>query len=139
MSDVVIKVENLGKKYTLRHEKRESYTTFRELVTAVRAPGKIRGYISAVPGPRPGGKAEPSPLTRNVRSTFKGVAGRLRHPFLSRSSLLTPTPSLERPSLFTPDSSSASHTSLLTPTSSLGMPSLEQSVMTKRYFPWTRK
>ncbi len=32
MNDVAIKVENLGKKYFIRHEKQESYETFQDLV-----------------------------------------------------------------------------------------------------------
>ena len=33
MSDIVIKVENLGKKYTIGHQDRESYTALRDLIT----------------------------------------------------------------------------------------------------------
>ena len=32
MSDTVIKVENLGKKYLIRHEKRERYTALRDVM-----------------------------------------------------------------------------------------------------------
>ena len=32
MSEIAIKVENLGKKYTIRHEKQEQYHTFRDLL-----------------------------------------------------------------------------------------------------------
>jgi lipopolysaccharide transport system ATP-binding protein len=32
MSDVVIKVENLGKKYSIRHEQRERYTALRDVI-----------------------------------------------------------------------------------------------------------
>ena len=33
MSDTVIKVENLSKRYTIRHQKRESYTALRDVLT----------------------------------------------------------------------------------------------------------
>ena len=33
MSDVVIKVENLGKRYTISHEQRERYTALRDVLT----------------------------------------------------------------------------------------------------------
>ena len=32
MSDVAIKVENLGKRYFIRHEKKESYETFQDVL-----------------------------------------------------------------------------------------------------------
>jgi lipopolysaccharide transport system ATP-binding protein len=32
MSDFVIKVENLGKKYSIRHEQRERYTALRDVI-----------------------------------------------------------------------------------------------------------
>ena len=32
MSDIAVKVENLGKKYLIRHEKQESYKTFQEVL-----------------------------------------------------------------------------------------------------------
>ena len=31
MSDIVIKVENLGKRYTITHEQRERYTALRDV------------------------------------------------------------------------------------------------------------
>ncbi|MFM6476237.1 MAG: ATP-binding cassette domain-containing protein, partial [Dolichospermum sp.] len=33
MLDTVIRVENLGKKYTIRHQKRERYTALRDVIT----------------------------------------------------------------------------------------------------------
>ncbi|MBM4147338.1 MAG: ABC transporter ATP-binding protein, partial [Nitrospira sp.] len=33
MSDIVIKVENLGKKYLIKHEQRERYTALRDVMT----------------------------------------------------------------------------------------------------------
>ncbi len=32
MSDIVIKAENLGKRYFIRHEKKESYETFQDVL-----------------------------------------------------------------------------------------------------------
>ena len=32
MSDIAIKAENLGKKYFIRHEKKESYETFQDVL-----------------------------------------------------------------------------------------------------------
>jgi hypothetical protein len=45
MSDYIIKVENLGKKYNIRHGERERYTTLRD-VKARRAAAPLR-WLSA--------------------------------------------------------------------------------------------
>ncbi len=39
-SDVIIKVENLGKKYCIRHEQRERYTDLRDVIA-----GKVKGFV----------------------------------------------------------------------------------------------
>jgi len=42
MSDVVISVENLGKKYRIRHQRRERYTALRDLLASASAAGGLR-------------------------------------------------------------------------------------------------
>ena len=49
MSDVVIKVENLGKKYRIRHEQRERYTALRDvLANKAKAPLRWCNQRSAI-------------------------------------------------------------------------------------------
>jgi lipopolysaccharide transport system ATP-binding protein len=44
MSDVIIKVEGLGKKYTISHEKREGYTALRDVIG-----DKVKGLVKRKP------------------------------------------------------------------------------------------
>ncbi|MBE9252249.1 MAG: hypothetical protein HEQ20_19645 [Aphanizomenon flos-aquae KM1D3_PB] len=40
MSDTVIRVENLGKKYIIGHQQQERYTSLRDVITNKRLPNK---------------------------------------------------------------------------------------------------
>ena len=40
MSDTVIRVENLGKKYIIGHQQQERYTALRDVITNKRLPNK---------------------------------------------------------------------------------------------------
>ena len=70
MSDVVIKVENLGKKYRIRHEQREPYTALRDVLA-----NKVASFSSSVLAKgrhlfRPNGTASAhgaDPLTPDLR------------------------------------------------------------------------
>ncbi|MFM6495578.1 MAG: ATP-binding cassette domain-containing protein, partial [Dolichospermum sp.] len=54
MLDTVIRVENLGKKYTIRHQKRERYTALRDVIT-----NKVKSIGSLL---NPQAKNETSPF-----------------------------------------------------------------------------
>src|SRR5206468_7178683 len=55
MSDIVISVENLGKKYRIRHQQRERYTALRDVIA-----NKANGLFSKLATPHPQKSSTPT-------------------------------------------------------------------------------
>lgn len=64
MTDTVIRVENLGKKYLIQHQQRERYTALRDVITQ-RAKALFRNLQSTIHNRKNSGRSKMFPLKSN--------------------------------------------------------------------------